>query len=217
MKPDFNRLLLQFFTGCLFMSTTATTSSAEENLAAVMRRMKSAGAVKMVYRETRTLELMDQPWKGNGYMYSMPPDTLIKEQLLPEHLLMAILGDELSYYDPGNNIRHQGTLDEDDPVSLNIAVFKALMNADQQLLERLYHVKFESDDQQWRIQLKSRNAPDSGFNITVSGLTGQAANHITIDQADGDRSDIELEKVIQDKHDAVYSKINQLKLDLSGN
>ena len=123
----------QCFNFCFLLSVTffVNVSYAKDSLTTVMQRMESETAVKIAYQETRVLELMDQPWKGSGFMYSMPPDLMIREQLQPQRLLMAVKGDKMLYYDPGSDVRHQGDMDEDNPLSLNIAVFKALINADE--------------------------------------------------------------------------------------
>ena len=138
-----------------------------------------------------------QIWGTNtlgGYMYSLPPDTMLKVQLQPERILMAVDGDDMYYFDPGNDVHRHGTLDEDNPMSLNIAVFKALMMADQALLEKLYTVEFSSSPEQWVLRLKAKNEPDSAFAIEISGPPEQQARRIVVKQADGDSSEFELTK-----------------------
>ena len=169
-------------------------SHADDSLSALMQRMKSNTAVRIAYQETRTLELMAQPWQGSGYMYSLPPGIMIKEQLKPERLLMGIHDDKIFYYDPMNDVRHQGDMDEDNPQSLNIAVFKALINADETSLRRLYQVEFFSKAQGWIMTLKPKRDSESGFSIVISGLPQQPADTIKVRQADGDLSEFSLQK-----------------------
>ena len=68
----------------VIMGLTANDLVAEDSVSSLMHRMKSQTAVKISYQETRILELMEQPWQGSGYMYSMPPDLMIREQLQPQ-------------------------------------------------------------------------------------------------------------------------------------
>lgn len=208
----FNRYLQDIF--LLFISLTVNVCYAEDSLSALMQRMKSDTAVRIAYQETRTLELMDQPWKGSGYMYSLPPDIMIKEQLQPERILMGISGDDMIYFEPGNDVRHQGTVDQDNPMSLNIAVFKALMNADQQLLNNMYRVEFCSKPEQWVMTLKAKNDPDSTFRIDISGLPGQQAENIKVEQADGDKSEITLKKEAEGNE--VKATVSRLYQELLG-
>ena len=201
--------------GLMFLaSLMANAGHAEDTLSALMQRMQSNTAVRIAYRETRTLELMERPWQGSGYMYSMPPDLMIKEQLKPERVLMGVKGDQMYYLDPTNDVRHQGEMDEDNPVSLNIAVFKALINADEALLHRLYRVEFTSEAQGWVMTLKSKQDSESGFNIVISGLAGQQADTVKVRQADGDLSEFTLRQ--DAAGDEVKNKVNQLYRELRG-
>lgn len=187
---------LKFFSlpAWLLAASCVNGVRAEDSLAALMQRMRSEQSVRIAYLETRTLALLDEPWRGSGYMYSLPPDTMLKEQLRPERLLMAISGEEMMYFDPGNEVRHQGVLDEDNPMSLNVAVFKALMTGDRQLLEKMYRVDFVAEPERWVLKLKAKNAPDSTFAIEISGLSGQQPQRIVVDQDDGDRNEFLLQK-----------------------
>ena len=187
---------------------------AEDSLSAVMQRMKTDSAVKIVYQETRTLELMDQPWLGSGYMYSMAPDLMIREQLQPQRLLMGVKGNKMYYFDPEHGVRHQGEMDIANPLTLNIAVFKALINADEVLLRRLFQIEFSTKSQRWVMILKPRLDSGSGFSITVSGLPGQQADTIISKQADGDLSEFMLQKNVTGA--AVNSTVMQLYHELSG-
>jgi len=65
--------------GLMLVSCLAgTIVRADDSLSALMQRMKSDQAVRVAYQETRTLELMEKPWKGSGYMYSLPPDLMLR-------------------------------------------------------------------------------------------------------------------------------------------
>ncbi len=167
---------------------------AEDSLTALMQRMKSDTAVKIAYQEIRTLELMDQPWTGSGYMYALAPDLMIREQLKPQRLLMGVKGDRLFYFDPENGMHHQMEMDISNPLSMNIAMFKALINADQAMLTRLYSIQFENKSQRWLMTLKSRQNPEQGLTIMVSGLPGQQADTIVTQQPDGDLSEFLMAK-----------------------
>ncbi len=189
-------------------------SRADDSLSALMQRMKSDTAVRIAYQETRRLELLEQPWQGSGYMYSLPPDIMIKEQLKPERLLMGIQGDKMFYFEPVNDVRHQGEIEEDNPLSLNIAVFKALINADEATLQKMYRIEFSSDKQGWVMTLKPKRDSESGFSIVISGLPQQQANTIKVRQADGDLSEFSLRKDAEGEE--IKSRVNQLYRELLG-
>ncbi|WP_305909404.1 outer membrane lipoprotein carrier protein LolA [Methylomarinum sp. Ch1-1] len=203
---------------CLSLALTpflvGNSVHADDTLAALMQRMKSDTAVRVAYQETRTLALMEQPWHGSGYMYSLPPDLMIKEQLRPERVLMGINGEQMLYFDPGNEVRHQGVMDADNPMTLNIAVFKALMTADQALLDSLYQVEFVSLPERWSMVLRAKNDPDSPFRIEISGAHGKQAERIHVEQADGDSREISMEKEAEGGE--VKARMEQLYQELLG-
>jgi hypothetical protein len=198
----------------LILVLAGNSSRADDSLSALMQRMKSDTAVSIAYQETRKLELMDQPWRGSGYMYSLPPDIMIKEQLKPERVLMGIQGDKLFYFEPLNNVRHQGGIEEDNPLILNIAVFKALMNADKAFLQKIYRVDFSTKPQGWLMTLKPKQDTESGFIISISGLPQQWADTIKVRQADGDVSEFSLRK--EAAGDEIKSTVNRLYRELLG-
>ena len=176
------------FSGLLFIAWLAGSNGwAGDSLAALMQRMRSDTAVRIAYRESRTLELLDRPWLGRGYMYSLPPDLMIKEQLQPERVLMGVQGDRMYYFDPGHEVRHQGEMTLDNPMTQNVAVFKALINADEALLHRLYRIEFDSAGQSWTMTLTPKQEVDSGFSIVISGPAEQPADAIEVRQ-NGDLS-----------------------------
>lgn len=187
-----NKLSL-FFGFCL--SVISNLSFSEDSVSALMQQLQSDEAIKMAYQEIRTLELIDRPWHGSGFMYSIAPDLMIREQLKPQRLLMGIKGNKMFYFDPENKIRHQGELNEDNPLSLNIAVFKALITTDEALLNRLYIIDFSEQAERWLMTLKSKQESESGFNIVVSGLKGGMADTIITEQADGDLSEFLLQPI----------------------
>ncbi len=182
-----------FFGFCL--SVVSIVSFSEDSVSSVMQQMQSKQAVKMAYQEIRTLELITQPWHGSGFMYSIAPDLMIREQLMPQRLLMGIKGNKMFYFDPKNKVRHQAEMNEDNPLSLNIAVFKALITADEALLKRMYLIDFSHQTERWLMTLKSKQDSESGFNIIVSGLAGGVADTIITEQVDGDLSEFLLQPI----------------------
>ncbi|MFK5951287.1 MAG: outer membrane lipoprotein carrier protein LolA [Methylococcales bacterium] len=196
MNQYFSHLSSFFKTCCLIFSIyiISNLSYAEDSVSALMQKMQAKTAVKIAYQEVRTLELMDQPWYGSGFMYSIAPDLMIREQLKPQRLLMGIKGDQLFYFDPENHLHHQAEITEDNPLSLNVAVFKALITADEALLKRMYLIEFSHQSERWVMKLKPKQNSESGFSIVVSGLPEQAADTIIVKQADGDLSEFLLQQ-----------------------
>ncbi|MCK5830835.1 MAG: hypothetical protein KAH20_11095 [Methylococcales bacterium] len=198
----------------LLIYFSINTAFAKETLTTLMQGMKSETATRLAYKEIRILELMDQPWEGSGFMYSLPPDLMVKEQLLPKRIVMGVKGDKIFYFDQEKGFHHQGELDKNDPISLNIAVFKALINADEDLLRSLYQVNFDSGSKGWTVTLKPISNNENGFSTLVSGTTHQQIDKISMKQADGDVSNFSLRK--DASGDRVKNIANRLYQELLG-
>lgn len=192
----------------------ANVCYAEDTLPSLMKRMKSDSAVRIEYQEIRELDLMDQPWHGSGFMYSLPPDMMIREQLKPERVLMGVKANQLYYFDSENEIRHQGEMDEENPLSLNVAMFKALMIADETLLHRLYKVDFSTSSQRWKMNLMPKQGSETGLDVIVSGLSGKSIDLIRIKQADGDVNEFLLKK--SKTGEEINKTVNQLYQEILG-
>jgi len=189
--------------------------SADDAISILMQRMKSDAAVKISYQENRTLELFDQPWQGSGNMYSTAAGIMLREQLQPRRLLMAINKNDLFYYDPDNNIRHQGKMQEGDPLTLQFTVFQALINADEQLLRSIYNIEFINKPKRWMMTLTSKKS-DSGFSIIVSGPLSKKVDTIIIKQADGDTTEFMLEADNTVASEQVVNTVKRLYGELIG-
>ena len=193
---------------------TTLPRDSEDTLASVMRRMQPESTVKIAYREIRYLELMQEPWQASGFMYALAPDMLIMEQQLPQRVIMGAIGDQMFYYDPVNDVRHQGVMTSDDPISLNIAAFKSLITGDRELLEKIFSITFSANPEQWTLDLTSREDNDTMTNVVINGSAGQQASKIIVHQADGDRSEFVLTETERGEH--LTSKIQQLHQELLG-
>ena len=188
------RITIKFLSVCVLFLTAIGSAYAEDSLLKLMQKLKSEPTPRVAYKETRHLKLMTEPWHGSGYLYSLPPELMIREQLQPQRLLVGVKGNKSFYFDPKNDERHQGDLDGDNELSVPLGVFKALVNADEALLRSLFQVDFTSSPQDWSMELKPKQKTGSVSKIIVSGLSGQQANKIYILQGDGDTSEFNLQK-----------------------
>lgn len=201
---------IKFINVMALFFVTVSAVQAEDSLATLMQKLKADPASRVAYQETRTLKLLTEPWHGSGYLYSLPPDLMIREQLKPERLVMGVKGHKTYYFDPKNDQRHQGELSEDGEQSMPLAVFKAIVNADETLLRSLYQVDFSSAAEGWAMHLKPKQASGSVAKVVVSGLSGQVANKVVISQADGDVSEFSLQKEAgAGKSNSVINKLLQ--------
>ena len=187
---------------------------AVDTLSSLMQKVKSEPTARVAYLETRKMQLMSKPWQGSGYLYSLPPELMIREQLQPQRLLTGIKGNTALYFDPKENVRHKMELDGDNELSVPLGMFKALVNADETLLRSLFQIEFSSGERVWTMALQPLQKAGTITKIVVSGLSGQRANKINIFQEDGDSSEFILKEVsANSKHNI---PINKLYLELLG-
>lgn len=204
----------QFFIGVTLLLALLGNVQAEDSLSAFMQRLKVHPVSKVAYQETRQVKLLTEPWHGSGYLYALPPDLMLREQLKPERLLMGVKGNQTFYFDIKNDQRHQGELDGENELSMPLAVFKAITNADEALLRRWYHIAFASDAKAWSMNLKPKQPSETLATVVVSGLPDQAANKVVITQKNGDVSEFSLQPTTAASTD--QGSINKLFKELQG-
>ena len=160
------------------------------------------------------MDLLAEPWRGSGYFYAMPPDLMLKEQFHPGREIMGASGNKMYYYDPSGNVRHQGVMEKDDPVSLNISAFKGLVNGDKELLTTLYRIEFCSSPEQWVLTLKAKDPSidESLEKIEITGLPEQAANKIEVFKVDGDHTVFSLKQ--DGQGEAIEATVKQINGEL---
>jgi hypothetical protein len=210
VEADWQRMC---FLLCLLLTTHF--SYADDSLSALMQRMQSETAVRIAYQEIKHLELMDQPWHGSGFLYALSPNLMIKEQIQPSRVLMGVNADKLYYFDSQNNIRHQADMQEGNALTLNVSLFKALMNADEAQLKQLFQLQFIHNPNRWQLTLVPKQESQKDFTVHVSGALKQAVDLIRIEQVDGDVTEFVLERKQSDRH--TTKKLDQLFVLLQGN
>jgi len=196
-----------------FLVLQATFVNAQETLESVMLRMKPESFSKIHYQETRYLELLDKPWSGSGYFYSMP-DGMIKEQWYPQREIMAARGDQLYYFDPFADVRYQAGIEGD--IGPQAVAFKGLISGDLLLVQKFFQTNFKTDAKTWIITLMASD-PDLSEQlekIVISGLLAKPADKIEMVLSDGDRHVMQLKQEDEGQH--LQAKIKQLFEDLQG-
>ncbi len=179
--------------------------------------MKPKAAIAIAYQEKRSRGLLDGMLDAKGYFYVSPPSTLLKEQQAPSKEIMGADGNQL-YYKAENKQVYQMQMDDSFPASQHISAFNGLMNGDFTVLERLYHLQFETDGKQWTITLIAKDydeeEDEQPLNVIMQGLTGKVAHSMVVVEPDGDRSDFVLKPA--DTGKTVEESIEKLLKRLQG-
>jgi hypothetical protein len=162
------------------------------------------------------MELLTEPWKGSGYLFSTPDGTLVKLQIAPERLIMAIVGDSMYYYDSSSQRRQSAPLSYAGPMADQIMMFRAIIQGRSAELAPGYDIRAEARDAGWALTLNGK-AQATGVTPARMEITGEEngrRRHIRIQQADGD----ETEYVMQQNRDGSILElpIRQLIAEATG-
>lgn len=165
------------------------------------------------YQETRHLELVSTPWHGEGLMLTASDGSLVKLQLQPERIIMAISGDNLYYWHPAQNQRHNMPISFGEDAARQILIFRQILQGQLSSLQQQYDLTADSDGQHWTLQLRPKPSTEQLISaISISG--NQQQRQIVIQQSDGESSEYRIEKA--DPQITAQYSISQLLQEASG-
>ena len=170
-------------------------------LSDVLMRIQQTGPAKYQYQETRQMELLDAPVQAQGYMLTDAEGTLVKLQLQPSRVIMAIAGQSMFYWDPAQHQRHSAPLASAGPAAQQIAVFRSILQGRIEELRAAYDFAAENHGKQWILRLTPK--PDQGGsdspNIEIAGDAEHQQRQIVIRQADGDSTEYLISKAADEQ------------------
>jgi hypothetical protein len=172
------------------------------NPADPLEGFRQTQAIEFRYRETRHLELLAKPWQGAGYLFSTPDGKLIKLQLSPERVVMAISGDRMYYYDYLRGERHSAPLAQAGAMAQQVGIFRAILQGRSDELRAGYELRTESGNKNWTLRLIGKTPLDANSRpaFEISGGRNPARRVIAIRQPDGEKTDYVLEQAAVGKH-----------------
>ncbi|MDD5033351.1 MAG: outer membrane lipoprotein carrier protein LolA [Methylococcaceae bacterium] len=187
--------------GILLLALSVSAFADESELAGILERIRQSGAAEFRYQETRTLELAAQPWQGSGYMISGADGSLVKLQLLPRRIIMAIADGQMVYYDPEQQQRQSAPLSYAAGALQQITAFRALLQGRTEELQAAYELNAQRQGQHWKLNLKAKADPaeDAPASIEISGDENERKQQILIRQEDGESARYLLEKTGEGK------------------
>ncbi len=160
----------------------------------LLQYMRQNGSSQFAYTETRQLELAASPWLGQGYMLSDAEGSLVKLQLNPGRIVMAIAHDQMYYWDAQQQQRHAAPLTDANVSASQIKLFRAILQGDSEQLQSLYNLSSEQQGTHWILRLtpKSDHSGDEIPSFEISGDTDNQLRRIMIRQADGEYTEYRL-------------------------
>ncbi|MCQ8130396.1 LolA family protein [Methylomonas rivi] len=208
MKPRLGALL--------WLGMVTAVFADDGKLSEVLARLRQSGQASFQYRETRQLELASSPWQAQGVMLTDAAGTLVKLQLQPSRVIMAISGDSLYYWDAAQNQRHSMPISYADDAAAQILIFRSILQGRTQELQAGYDLAADIQDRHWSLHMqpKSGQAGENAPSIDISGDANPDKRQILIRQADGETTEYRIEKAAE-QQSAAYT-IPQLLQEAGG-
>jgi hypothetical protein len=185
-------------------------------VAELLGRIGSAGTAEFRYEETRTLELAAAPMQAQGYLFSNRAGDLVKLQLLPRRIIMAISGGRMLYHDPEQKQRFSAPLSFAGDARQQITLFQTLLQGRVDALQASYEASVERQGQHWTLKLQPKPGPaaEGAPALEMSGNDDGPQRQIIIRQADGETSRYLLEKTGEEQR--LEFSIQRLLLEALG-
>jgi hypothetical protein len=168
----------------------------------ILALLRQPDAAKFLYRETRQLELIISPSQSQGYMLTAANGTLIKLQLQPSRIIMAIAGERMIYWEPEQNLRHNMPLSDGGEAAQQIELFRAILQGQTDKLQTRFDFTAKKHAGQWLLRLTPK--PEQGEQhlptVEISGSTDDDnLRKIVIRQADSETSEYHISKILDNE------------------
>jgi len=201
---------------CLLLALLPMVGLADEaGLADLLVRIRQSGFAEFRYEETRKLELASSPWQAQGYMLSGADGRLIKLQLQPKRIIMAIAGDRMYYWDPEQKQRHAAPLGQAGQATGQITVFRSILQGHAEELQPTYDFAPEKHGKRWVLRMTPKRQSDEyAPSIEISGDEDERKRQVLIRQTDGESTEYRLIKTSEGP-ELEYS-IQRLLLEATG-
>jgi hypothetical protein len=162
----------------------------------LLARIQNSGEAKFRYQETRTLELASAPWHGQGYMLSGAYGILIKLQLKPKRVIMALTDQRMYYWDPEQKQRHSAPLGAGGPGAEQITVLRSLLQGHADELQPTHDFASEKQGKRWslRVTPKPGQGQENTPSLKISGNDDDSLRDILISQPDGESTEYRMVK-----------------------
>lgn len=166
----------------------------ETGLADLLGRIRHAGPVELRYEETRKLELATSPVQAQGHMYSGADGSLVKLQLSPKRIVMAIAEGRMLYFDSQENRHDSVSLDQAGVAGTQITVFRSLLQGHAEDLRSSYEFSPTIQGKRWSVRLKPKAEGDEMPSLEISGEEASRKQRVLIRQPDGESTEYHLEQ-----------------------
>jgi hypothetical protein len=202
---------------CLLLALLPMTAlGGELELQPLLERIRQTGSAEFHYEETRKLELASSPWQGQGNMLSGADGSLIKLQLQPARVIMAIAEGRMYYWDPEQKQRHTAPLGQSGQAAELITVFIAILQGHADELKSSYDFVPEQHGKRWILRLtpKPGLSNEDAATVEISGDEDGRKQQVLIRQPDGESTEYRMVKTAEGQQ--LDNAIQRLLLEAMG-
>lgn len=184
-----------FVTGVLLALSLLTppvfaggVSDGEFSLETLMHALAEVRSIDAAFRETREVEILNDPVILTGILRYRAPDFVKKQVLLPRRESIEINAKEL-YIDTPEAGQRRLRLDDYPAIAAFVESFRATLSGDLDSLRRYYHTALKGTFDDWRLRLEPADAA-MAEQVKAVKISGQHARvlSITTFEAGGGRS-----------------------------
>ncbi len=151
------RALRRAATGVLLLlsllAPVAFAGKDEFSLESLMHTLAQVRSIDAAFRETREVEILDEPVILTGILRYRAPDYVKKQVLLPHRESIEINAREL-YIDSPEAGQRRLRLADYPAIAAFVQSFRATLSGDLASLKRHYHVALDGHLEDWRLRLR---------------------------------------------------------------
>lgn len=188
--------LSRWFALCLGMAMCASSFAGDWALPELMHLLSQQKSGKASFVEKKYLGILDKPLESSGELSFEAPSRLEKRTLKPRPETMLLDGDNLTltlYEKRPLKLRLQ---DHPEAAAL-IESIRGTLSGDQSALEKNYAIDLTGGQSKWLLTLTpvQNTLTKIVRQVHIGGADGNIKT-ITFDQADGDRVEMTISKVV---------------------
>lgn len=136
---------------------TAFAAESEFSLETLMHALAEVRSIDAAFRETKHVEILNEPVILTGVLRYRAPDYVKKQVLLPRRESIEINAEEL-YIDSPETGKRRLRLDDYPAIAAFVASFRATLAGDLDSLRRYYRTALNGTFDDWRLRLEPVDA-----------------------------------------------------------
>lgn len=188
------RHLALFALLALLIATPVTAS--EWGIDTLMQQLAEKRSERATFVEKKMISYLDKPVESSGELAFRAPDLLEKRTLKPKPETLRLEGDQLTI--ERSRKTHQIRLSDYPEIASFVDSIRGTLAGDRKALERNYRITLEGLPERWTLLLHPTDPKMASLiqKITIAGRRNDVRS-IEILQADGDRSVMTVEKMVE--------------------